>query len=150
MVGLLRLSMQAVRAGVGISGQEGMQAVMSSDFAIAQFRFLEPLLLVHGRWSYLRIARMVSYFFYKNLLFGLTIFFYNALCFFSGQIIMNGALLCSRELQPRTGVPATGQLMVSRPKMQHQRMLWIHAKGSASPGWNSYVIPVCQSSWPWI
>jgi phospholipid-transporting ATPase len=68
-----------------------MQAVMSSDFAIAQFRFLEPLLLVHGRWSYLRIARMVSYFFYKNLLFGLTIFFYNSLCFFSGQIIYNGA-----------------------------------------------------------
>ena len=76
---------------MGISGQEGMQAVMSSDFAIGQFRFLEPLLLVHGRWSYLRISRMVSYFFYKNLLFGLTIFFYNALCFFSGQIIMNGA-----------------------------------------------------------
>ena len=47
-------------AGVGISGQEGMQAVMSSDFAIAQFRFLEPLLLVHGRRSYLRISRMVS------------------------------------------------------------------------------------------
>lgn len=76
---------------MGISGQEGMQAVMSSDFAIAQFRFLEPLLLVHGRWSYLRLARMVSYFFYKNLLFGLTIFFYNYLCFFSGQILYNGA-----------------------------------------------------------
>ncbi|BDA43574.1 Phospholipid-transporting ATPase 3 [Coccomyxa sp. Obi] len=80
---------QEAHIGVGISGQEGMQAVMSSDFAIAQFRFLEPLLLVHGRWSYLRITRMVSYFFYKNILFGLTIFFYNALCFFSGQIIYN-------------------------------------------------------------
>ena len=34
-------------AGVGISRQEGMQAVMSSDFAIAQFRFLEPLLPQH-------------------------------------------------------------------------------------------------------
>lgn len=77
---------------MGISGQEGMQAVMSSDFSIAQFRFLETLLLVHGRWSYLRVARMVSFFLYKNLLFGLTIFFYNALCFFSGQILYNGAL----------------------------------------------------------
>ena len=89
-----------LRAGVGISGQEGMQAVMSSDFAIGQFRFLEPLLLVHGRWSYLRISRMVSYFFYKNLLFGLTIFFYNALCFFSGQIIMNGALPQAAHMPP--------------------------------------------------
>ena len=81
-------------AGVGISGQEGMQAVMSSDFSIAQFRFLESLLLVHGRYSYLRISRMVAFFFYKNLLFGLTIFFYNTLCFFSGQTIYNGGCHC--------------------------------------------------------
>ena len=81
-------------AGVGISGQEGMQAVMSSDFSIAQFRFLESLLLVHGRYSYLRISRMVAFFFYKNLLFGLTIFFYNTLCFFSGQTIYNGGWHC--------------------------------------------------------
>jgi len=46
---------------------------------------------VHGRWSYLRIARMVAFFFYKNLLFGLTIFFYNILCSFSGQILFDGA-----------------------------------------------------------
>ena len=51
--------------GVGISGQEGMQAVMAADFAIAQFRYLGPLLLVHGRWSYKRITRMVNFFFYK-------------------------------------------------------------------------------------
>jgi hypothetical protein len=80
-------------AGVGISGQEGMQAVMSSDFSIAQFRFLETLLLVHGRWSYARITRMVLFFFYKNLLFGLTIFYFNCLCFFSGQTLYNGELL---------------------------------------------------------
>lgn len=79
-------------AGVGISGQEGMQAVMSSDFSIAQFRYLETLLLVHGRWSYARITRMVLFFFYKNLLFGLTLFYFNCLCFFSGQTLYNGEL----------------------------------------------------------
>lgn len=79
-------------AGVGISGQEGMQAVMSSDFSIAQFRYLETLLLVHGRWSYARITRMVLFFFYKNLLFGLTLFYFNCLCFFSGQTLYNGGL----------------------------------------------------------
>ena len=52
-------------AGVGISGQEGTQAVMAADFAIAQFRFLTPLLLVHGRWSYKRISRMICFFFFK-------------------------------------------------------------------------------------
>jgi phospholipid-transporting ATPase len=49
---------QAAHIGVGISGQEGMQAVMASDFAIAQFRFLTDLLLVHGRWSYIRITKV--------------------------------------------------------------------------------------------
>ena len=81
-----------MHAGVGISGQEGMQAVMSSDFSIAQFCYLETLLLVHGRWSYARITRMVLFFFYKNLLFGLTIFYFNCLCFFSGQVLYNGEL----------------------------------------------------------
>lgn len=46
--------------GVGISGQEGMQAVMAADFAIAQFAYLTNLLLVHGHWSYTRIARIVG------------------------------------------------------------------------------------------
>ena len=67
-----------------------MQAVMASDFAIAQFRFLTPLLLVHGRLSYKRITRMILFFFYKNLLFGTTIFVYNAFALFSGQPIYNG------------------------------------------------------------
>lgn len=35
------------------------QAVMSSDVAIAQFRYLERLLLVHGHWCYRRISSMV-------------------------------------------------------------------------------------------
>ncbi|XP_038627193.1 phospholipid-transporting ATPase IK [Tachyglossus aculeatus] len=52
--------------GVGISGQEGMQAVQSSDYALAQFSYLQRLLLVHGRWSYLRICKFLRYFFYKT------------------------------------------------------------------------------------
>lgn len=54
--------LQEADIGVGISGAEGMQAVMASDFAIAQFRFLERLLLVHGHWCYRRIAAMVKCF----------------------------------------------------------------------------------------
>ncbi|URE48278.1 E1-E2 ATPase [Musa troglodytarum] len=50
--------LQEADIGVGISGAEGMQAVMASDVAIAQFRFLERLLLVHGHWCYQRISSM--------------------------------------------------------------------------------------------
>ncbi|KAI3954059.1 hypothetical protein MKW98_017883 [Papaver atlanticum] len=76
---------QAAHVGVGISGLEGRQAVMASDFAIAQFRFLTDLLLVHGRWSYLRISKVVTYFFYKNLTFTLTQFWFTFQTGFSGQ-----------------------------------------------------------------
>ncbi|KAB1212724.1 putative phospholipid-transporting ATPase 9 [Morella rubra] len=50
--------LQEADIGVGISGVEGMQAVMSSDIAIAQFRYLERLLLVHGHWCYRRMSSM--------------------------------------------------------------------------------------------
>jgi P-type E1-E2 ATPase len=52
--------------GVGICGQEGMQAVMASDFAIAKFKILEQLLLIHGHLNYDRLAKLIIYFFYKN------------------------------------------------------------------------------------
>ncbi|XP_020678143.1 putative phospholipid-transporting ATPase 9 isoform X1 [Dendrobium catenatum] len=77
--------LQEADIGIGISGAEGMQAVMASDVAIAQFRYLERLLLVHGHWCYRRISSMICYFFYKNITFGLTIFLYEAYTTFSGQ-----------------------------------------------------------------
>ncbi|KAG7277981.1 hypothetical protein CRUP_020297 [Coryphaenoides rupestris] len=65
---------KAAHIGVGISGQEGMQAVSSSDYSFAQFRFLQRLLLVHGRWSYLRMCKFLRYFFYKNFTFTFTVY----------------------------------------------------------------------------
>ncbi|KAL2546544.1 putative phospholipid-transporting ATPase 9 [Forsythia ovata] len=81
--------LQEADIGIGISGVEGMQAVMSSDIAIAQFRFLERLLLVHGHWCYRRISSMICYFFYKNVTFGFTVFMYEAYASFSGQPAYN-------------------------------------------------------------
>ena len=57
---------QQADVGVGISGLEGRQAVMASDYAISKFKHLERLVLVHGHWNYDRLSRMVLYFFYKN------------------------------------------------------------------------------------
>eukprot|EP01018_Ginkgo_biloba_P031251 Gb_18236 [translate_table: standard] len=77
---------QAAHIGVAIRGQEGMQAVMASDFAITQFRFLTELLLVHGRLSYIRISKVVAYFFYKNITITMTQFWF---IFFSGYSAQN-------------------------------------------------------------
>ncbi|KAF0715850.1 Aste57867_3139 [Aphanomyces stellatus] len=76
---------QAAHIGVGISGQEGMQAVNSSDYAIAQFRFLQRLLLVHGRWNYMRISKVVLYMFYKNITLVLAQYWYGFLSGASGS-----------------------------------------------------------------
>ncbi len=40
---------------------------MSSDFAISRFKHLSKLLLVHGHWCYSRLANMILYFIYKNV-----------------------------------------------------------------------------------
>eukprot|EP01114_Cavostelium_apophysatum_P020378 TRINITY_DN6809_c0_g1_i1.p1 TRINITY_DN6809_c0_g1~~TRINITY_DN6809_c0_g1_i1.p1 ORF type:complete len:1222 (-),score=388.18 TRINITY_DN6809_c0_g1_i1:37-3702(-) len=65
--------------GVGIIGKEGSQAVRAADFAIGEFKSLERLLLIHGRWAYKRIAKLVLYFFYKNVTFAMTQFWFNML-----------------------------------------------------------------------
>ncbi|WVZ17782.1 hypothetical protein V8G54_010764 [Vigna mungo] len=65
---------QMADVGVGICGQEGRQAVMASDFAMAQFQFLKKLLLVHGHWNYQRVGYLVLYNFYRNAVFVLMLF----------------------------------------------------------------------------
>ncbi|XP_043702101.1 phospholipid-transporting ATPase 1-like [Telopea speciosissima] len=67
---------QMADVGVGICGQEGRQAVMASDFAMGQFRFLKRLLLVHGHWNYQRVGCLVLYNFYRNAVFVLMLFWY--------------------------------------------------------------------------
>ena len=76
---------QEAQIGVGISGREGRQAVNASDFAIAQFRFLERLLILHGRWNYRRISKTIVYSFYKNVVLTFILFYYCIYCGWSGQ-----------------------------------------------------------------
>ncbi|KAK9377760.1 uncharacterized protein V1513DRAFT_435181 [Lipomyces chichibuensis] len=75
---------QAADVGIGIAGKEGLQASRSSDFSIAQFRFLLKLLLVHGRWNYVRLSKYVLATFYKEFFFYLTQAIYQRLTMYSG------------------------------------------------------------------
>ena len=77
---------QEAHIGVGIAGKEGAQAVQSSDFAFSQFRFLQRLLLVHGRWSYRRVSWFICYYFYKNIAVVFTEIWFAFFNGFSGQI----------------------------------------------------------------
>ena len=78
---------QKEAVGVGICGQEGLQAGNSADFAMAQFRFLSRLLFVHGAWNYSSISKVILSSFYKNItLFIIELLFaiYN---YWNGQVI---------------------------------------------------------------
>ncbi|QSL66579.1 hypothetical protein MERGE_000961 [Pneumocystis wakefieldiae] len=80
---------QEAHVGVGIAGEEGRQAVMSADYAIAQFRFLSKLLLVHGRWSYRRLSKMIANFFYKNIVWTFSLFWYQIYNNFNGGYLFD-------------------------------------------------------------
>ncbi|XP_045562375.1 phospholipid-transporting ATPase IF isoform X1 [Salmo salar] len=84
---------QEAHVGIGIMGKEGRQAVRNSDYAIARFRFLSKLLLVHGHFYYIRIATLVQYFFYKNVCFITPQFLYQFFCLFSQQTLYDSVYL---------------------------------------------------------
>eukprot|EP00126_Sphaerothecum_destruens_P010769 Sdes_comp20804_c0_seq1m17133 len=78
---------QAAHVGVGISGEEGLQAARSADYSIARFFHLKRLLLVHGALSYRRLSKLVLYSFYKNIALYLVQFWFAFMNLFSGQIL---------------------------------------------------------------
>jgi len=82
----------AAHIGVGISGLEGQQASRASDYSIGQFKMLKNLLFCHGREAYRRNTYLISYMFYKNVLYVIPIWMFGWYSFFSGTAIYNDIL----------------------------------------------------------
>ncbi|XP_050743356.1 probable phospholipid-transporting ATPase IA isoform X2 [Drosophila biarmipes] len=78
---------QKANVGIGISGVEGLQAACASDYSIAQFRYLQRLLLVHGAWNYARISKLILYSFYKNVCLYVIELWFALYSGWSGQIL---------------------------------------------------------------
>ncbi|KAL5287332.1 ATP8A1 family protein [Megaselia abdita] len=78
---------QKAHVGVGISGVEGLQAACASDYSIAQFRYLQRLLLVHGAWNYSRMCKLILYSFYKNVCLYVIELWFAVYSGWSGQIL---------------------------------------------------------------
>ena len=73
--------------GVGIYGKEGRQAANNADFAIGEFKFLRRLVLLHGRWNYIRQSSVFLYSMHKNMVVTLTLFWYSYFSAISGTTI---------------------------------------------------------------
>lgn len=84
---------QSAHVGIGISGNEGLQAARAADFSIAQFRFLARLLLVHGSWSYHRISKVALYSTYKNIALVMNNFWFAWLTQWSGQTLFESWMI---------------------------------------------------------
>eukprot|EP00300_Choanocystis_sp_HF-7_P042368 c9126_g1_i1.p1 GENE.c9126_g1_i1~~c9126_g1_i1.p1 ORF type:complete len:585 (-),score=153.37 c9126_g1_i1:261-1868(-) len=79
--------------GVGIVGNEGTQAVRAADFALHEFRLLAPLICVQGRYSLVRIGKLVLYSFAKNIAFILPQFLYGFYSGWSGTVVYDEIVL---------------------------------------------------------
>ncbi|CAH1777133.1 unnamed protein product [Owenia fusiformis] len=128
---------QTADIGIGISGQEGMQAVMASDFSLAQFRFIERLLLVHGHWSYDRLALTALHMFYKNAVLIFTIYWYQFFNGFTGSTMMDQVYLLIYNLI-FTGLPPIIYGIFNTTVPDHilmaQPALYKHGAKSLVPG----------------
>lgn len=78
---------QEAHVGVGIMGKEGTQAVRAADYAFGEFKFLQRLLTVHGRFHYLRMANLILFSFYKNLVFITIQWYFGFVNDWSGQVL---------------------------------------------------------------
>ena len=94
----------AADIGVGLAGQEGMQATQNSDYVLAQFCFLQRLLLVHGRWSYLRVCKFLRYFIYKTLASMMAQVWFAFYSGFTAQVRCRERPCLSRSLRREAGV----------------------------------------------
>ena len=99
---------QEAHVGVGVSGKEGRQAVNASDFAIAQFRFLERLLLVHGRWDYRRTCKFILYTFWRNAIITMLLFYYTFFSGYSGTCMFTSTVWTSFSMILFWPIIATG------------------------------------------
>ncbi|KAI8006156.1 Phospholipid-transporting ATPase 2 [Camellia lanceoleosa] len=84
---------QQADIGVGISGREGLQAARAADYSIGKFRFLQRLILVHGRYSYNRTAFLSQYSFYKSLVICFIQIFFSFISGVSGTSLFNSVSL---------------------------------------------------------
>ena len=84
---------QESHVGIGISGREGLQAARVADYSIAQFRFLQRLLLVHGRWNYVRTAKFILCTFWKEMFFYLPTAQYEGYCGYTGTSLYESTSL---------------------------------------------------------
>ncbi|CAD8189038.1 unnamed protein product [Paramecium pentaurelia] len=85
---------QSADVGIGIEGKEGKQAALASDFSIVKFKYLNVLLLWHGRLSYKRSALLSQFVIHRGLIISVIqavfmfVFYFLSISIFSGGLLL--------------------------------------------------------------
>lgn len=85
---------QSAHVGIGIEGKEGKQASLAADFSITEFKYLFPLIVWHGRLSYLRTAKLSHFIFHRGLVYAIIqalftiVFYYSAIPIYNGYLML--------------------------------------------------------------
>lgn len=86
---------QEAHVGVGIRGKEGLQASRAADYSISYFKALVELVLIHGRYSYIRTSEVAQYSFYKSFCFCTMQIGFAFVSGFSGGTLFNSMCIAS-------------------------------------------------------
>jgi phospholipid-translocating ATPase len=79
--------------GIGIVGKEGKQASLAADFSIDEFKYLQRLLLWHGRLSYKRSAVLSQFVIHRGLIIAIIQAIFSIIFYFVALSIYNGYLI---------------------------------------------------------
>ena len=90
---------QEADVGLGIAGKEGKQASLASDFSLAQFSYLQELVIWHGRMSYQRSAMLCQFVLHRGMIIAFCqtlftiIYFTVTIPLFNGYLVMGFATI---------------------------------------------------------
>eukprot|EP01099_Mayorella_cantabrigiensis_P000733 TRINITY_DN1324_c0_g1_i1.p1 TRINITY_DN1324_c0_g1~~TRINITY_DN1324_c0_g1_i1.p1 ORF type:complete len:744 (+),score=130.19 TRINITY_DN1324_c0_g1_i1:1153-3384(+) len=144
---------QAANVGIGIRGKEGVQAALSSDYAISQFRFLHRLLFVHGHWCFHRMSEAVLYILSKHFNSAWIQVFCAFVTGFSTQTAYDATLMVGFTLffsfspallYAMTDKDVPEQLLLKDPQLYRETQAKLNFRPKYWMGWILY--SVCMSA----
>uniref|UniRef100_A0A182N8H1 Phospholipid-transporting ATPase n=1 Tax=Anopheles dirus TaxID=7168 RepID=A0A182N8H1_9DIPT len=133
---------QEAHVGLGIVGREGRQAARCADYAFAKFCMVRKLLLVHGHYFSTRLAVLVLYFFYKNLVFmGIQLYF-QMHSLFSNQSVYDSLFLTLYNVV-YTAIPVLVLALTEKPYQEQTLLknpaLYQKVAGNKQYAWKYFV-----------
>ena len=83
----------AAHVGVGLRGKEGSQAANNADFSLSRFWHVRRLILVHGRYAFIRNLYQIKMQLFSNMAFNLPQLFFGIVSGFTGTSLQAPTIL---------------------------------------------------------